>query len=238
MATARVSGSHAQQGFDVSASARTLAYAGNLTSASTLIVAVALYNTGVTVTVSDGTNGSYTQVGAYSLSGDSAARVSLWILKNNSSTSAPTVTVTPSASAYVTFFLDEFTGMGANPTVHSSTNSSFTSNVPTGTVTASAGDLVVVGGCTEVSEWTGSTAPFLFSGGVASSGTIEGGAVAYHLSAAGNEACTFTGGSGTQIGAFIIASITPDAGGGGGDTGEWMGRMAAMSLPRQVRVGY
>src|SRR6266403_1084360 len=112
MAIARVAGSNNSIGYDTSASARTLAYGGNLTSASLLIVVVSIYEVGVTVTVSDGTNGAYTLAGSYSVDATSTAvRVALFYKENNTATGTPTVTVTPSAAAYLSLALDEFTGV-------------------------------------------------------------------------------------------------------------------------------
>lgn len=216
MATARVAGSHAQQMSSGLTSAITLAYGGALTPGSLLDVTVALYNSpAVTVTVSDGTNGSYTQIGTYSVYGGGVqGNSSKWIFKNNGSSGTPTVTVTPSSSSYVTIALDEYTGMGTAPTVRHSVNTGFTSFVPTGTVTAVAGDLVLASCGLDNDLYDSCNAPFIFSGGIAFDGLNEGYASAYHLSAAGNEACTFTGGSGTQIGSYIIVSLTPSGGGG------------------------
>ncbi len=218
MATARNAASTNFYDSGNSALGRTLIYGHTLTIGSTLIVAVATYNSGVTLTVSDSVNGSYTQIGTYSIGTDTNGRISLWRFFNNTTATNPTVTVTPSATAYVTIGVDEYTGLGAAPTVHSTaaSNHGGADPVVTGTVTASSGDLVIAANGDEAVQSASSvTAPFALSTNVNSGN--EGLIVAYHLSASGNEACTFDMTSATT-GETLIASITPEGGGGGGRT--------------------
>ena len=73
MAYVAITGSRASLGYDTSASARTLQYAGTLTSGSLLVVSASCYPNTTTVTVSDGTNGAYTQAGTYAGAGDQRA---------------------------------------------------------------------------------------------------------------------------------------------------------------------
>lgn len=218
MATARVSASSNFYDSGNSALGRTLIYGNTLTVGSTLIVCGATYNVGITLTVSDSVNGAYTQVGTYSIGSDTNGRVSIWIFKNNTTSTNPTVTVTPSATAYVSFAVDQYTGLGANPTVHATAASTYGAQDPvtTGTVTASSGDLVIAALGDEATTVASSVnSPFLMSQSFNSGN--EGLAVAYHLSASGNESCTFDMAS-ASTGETLIASITPEGGGGGGRT--------------------
>lgn len=205
-APAYVAGSHNANTFGESASAETLAYGGNLTAGSLLVAVVVSYDTGVTVSVSDGTNGSYTQAGTYSAF-STTSYVSIWYKANNTATGTPTVTVTPSGLSYLSISLDEFTGIATTSPVRNTGNASATSATQTtATVTATAGDLVVAALNEEddVSVNT-MTAPFTL---VTDLATDEGIHTAYHLSAAGNEAATFNM-AGSVHGSTIIASFIP-----------------------------
>ncbi len=215
MAFARVSGSHASQAFANSASARTVAYGGALTNGSLLIVVVSTFNASITVTVADGTNGSYTQAGTYATDPD--AIISHWFVKNTG-TATPTVTVTPSASAYMSISLDQFTGNAAS-SIHRATTEDLVDDVGltaavTGSVSATAGDLVIASiGDAQSTTYTSVNAPFTISTNIPTTGSDEGLVTAYDLSASGSEACTFNCTSisihaGTIISAFKPLALT------------------------------
>lgn len=195
MAFSRITGSHAEGQNGNSASARTLQYGGNLTPGSLLEVTVTTFGTAITVTVSDGTNGAYTDSGAgYVVNGSD--RISKWFFANNSSSGQPTVTVTPSATAFVSIAIDEYTGGAtSSPVRATSTNVSVGAGTTatTGSVTATAGDLVVtamsdgnaVAGADSVSS------PFSLITNLGSA-VNEGIITAVDTNAPGNENCTFT----------------------------------------------
>lgn len=213
-APARVSGSHAEVQYDVSASARTLTYGGTLTSGSLLVVAVATYNTGVTVSVADGTNGSYTQINGNAIDSDANVVFSLWYKANNTATSAPTVTVTQSGSAYVSIVVDEYTGIQTSTPLRDSAKNSANSTTITTTNTGSvAGDLVVAGlNIGAVATISSVDAPFTIRTNLSSGATSEGIGTVDHLTAAGDESCTFHLSAATK-GPYVIAAFIPAAGG-------------------------
>lgn len=215
---ARVTGSHAEQQFGSSASARTLAYGGSLTVGNLLVVTVTTFIAGITVTVSDGTNGNYTQAGAYAVTTDTLGRVSIWYFQNNASSGTPTVTVTPSASAFISISQDEYSGIattGALRSVATGTTGSSTS-IATGTITATAGDLVVAVATQVTSGATASSvsSPFALITNLGSA-VNEGIYTASDVNAPSNEACTFTM-TGIVMWAALGASFVPVATSTGG----------------------
>ena len=215
-AVARVSGSHAEVQYGNSASDRTLAYGGNLTSGSLLVVALISYHPLGTVTVTDGTNGSYTRAGTESVgAADAEMTVQLWYFANNAATGTPTLTVTHSSGGYISISVDEFTGIiTSSPLRATSNGTAVTSATPsTGTVTATAGDLTFAALVIDAVQTASSVnSPFTLLTNLPG-GSTEGIITAYHLSAAGNEACTYnlTASSPT---ATIIASFIPTAASG------------------------
>ncbi len=154
MAIARVSGSHAAQAFNDSSSPRTLGFGGALTPGSLAICLVTTYNPGITLTVVGSVNGPYIDSGVgYVVNGSN--RISLWYVPNNAASTAEDVTVTPSASAYVTPSLDEFTGVATvSPVRTTASNTGTGGDATTGVVLASAGDLTVFGGVYESGTYT------------------------------------------------------------------------------------
>lgn len=208
MATALVAGSHAEVQYDISASARTLAYGGSLTSGSLLTAIVAIYTTGVTVTVSDPVNGIYTGITPI-VDSDTNIILSFWYV-TNTATSAPTVTVTPSGSAYLSIVVDEWTGIqSTSPLRDRGRTSSASSTIVTAFPSAIAGDLLVVGlNIGALATISSVDAPFTIGTNLSSGATAEGIGTAYHLVAAGDEACTFHMSASTK-GPSVIAAFIP-----------------------------
>lgn len=206
MSIARVSGSHAQVTYANDTVARTVAYGGNLTSGSLLVVTVGIY-LDVTVTVSDSTNGSYTQAGTYSHASTNLI-VSQWYFPNNAATGTPTLTVTPSGSAYLALAVEEFTGIAPTSPLEATGGTFTTSSTPTtGTVTATAGDLVVAS-LSFVDNVTSSSAnsPFTLMTNLAPGGGI-GLATAYDLAAPGNESATFNLSGVADVAMLIVSYL-------------------------------
>lgn len=106
------------QEFASSSSARTLQYGSNVTAGTLLVVGIKFYNNTNpgTVTVSDSSNGSWTQAGSYADNSNigTTYRTAIFYVKNTVSGVKPTVTVTPSATATVTFAIYEFDGNAAS----------------------------------------------------------------------------------------------------------------------------
>ncbi len=123
----------------------TLQYVSNVTAGNFLWAIVSTFTTGVTVTVSDDQNGSWTQAGSYSTNG--VNNCSVWFFPNTVGTVKPTVSVTPNTPALVSFAIHEHSGVVTTSPLHSTiTNTgSATTSIQTGTCTASAGELVVAG---------------------------------------------------------------------------------------------
>lgn len=193
MAIVCVGGSHASGSFDHSTSARTIVYGGNLTPGSLLEVTVSTFNMDITVTVSDDSNGSYTDSGAGYVVNETC-RVSKWYFANNGSSGIPTLTVTPSADAYISVSVDEFTGVAlSSPVRTTATATGFsTTAAGPGTVAATAGDLVVAGMTTRGTESTASVdSPFTLSASLPGSAATVLLATAYDVAAGGSETPTF-----------------------------------------------
>lgn len=174
------------QGFGTSASARSLAFSSNVTAASLLAVAVTTYNTGgdVTVAVSDDINGSHSQAGSYTT--QSNERASIWYFPNSGS-GACTVTVTPSANAYVTIAIHEIAGRAAASPVRGTSNGTqFNTTPSTGTVTAVSGDVVLAtfGFSGPILTSILADSPFADLEQVLDGSSTEGIATAYHEAAA------------------------------------------------------
>lgn len=195
MFVGRVAASHAEQQFDVSVSARTLAFGGALTPGSTTLVAVCHYdNTGGTtgtVTVSGSVNGAYTQCGTSTRAG--VIEISIWRKENQQATTAETVTITPSLLSYLSVSMEEIAGMrysGALRDTQGTTTSSSTTHA-TPTVTAGAGDFVYA--LIDPTNQTVSTvdSPFTLITNLGPIATGEGIATAFDFPAATSEAATF-----------------------------------------------
>lgn len=214
MAWNYISGTHAEQGFDISGSTRTKAYGGTLTIGSLLIATISIYdsNAGVTLGVSDGSNGGYSLAGTISRTAGAASYVGLWY-KRNTVALTPTVSSAPSGSAYQTIALHEFTYPLLTSPLHDSKNSASSggaSSATTGTVVATNGDLTFAAVDHEAAGVTTTVAaPFTQVTNITPSGTVEGHSSAYHLNPSGNESVVFTAVGGTDTFATIIASFFP-----------------------------
>jgi hypothetical protein len=108
--------------FGNSSSARSLAFASNNTAGGLIIVGVNSYGVGTeTVTVADTRGNTYVQAGSYTTS--SFVRVSIWYAKNCAA-GANTVTITPSATVYLSFSIGEYSGADTTAPYNSSTGAS------------------------------------------------------------------------------------------------------------------
>lgn len=126
----------------------TATYASSCTSGSLLVAAVAIFSSSATVSVSDGTNGSWTQAGSYATNGSN--RVGLFYFPNNAGTTALTVTVNKGGtSLFAGLCIAEYSGCAtSNPVDGTSTNTGTGTAVTTGSVAVNAaGELVVAAAC-------------------------------------------------------------------------------------------
>lgn len=124
-----------------SASARTIALPASVTAASDLILGVSTFNSGITLTIADDLSNAFTQLGSYAVNGN--IRGSLWRL-NNASAGARTITVTPSASAYMDLFLTEYAGLSSASPTGTSTNTGTSASPTSGSVTVTGTYQLVV----------------------------------------------------------------------------------------------
>lgn len=141
------------QAFGNSASARTLQFDSNVTINDLLIVAVAIYANNVTVTVSDTQVNSWSQVGGYEvIPFDTNARLAIFYAVANSTDSSPnTITVTPSASAFLTLGIHEYSGNDtASPLDGSNQGDGTGSSMDSGSITVSAANELLFGAFTTV----------------------------------------------------------------------------------------
>ena len=128
--------------FANSASARTITFGNNVGSGNLLVLAAAIFNSGITLTVSGSVNGSYTQAGAYAANGSSRAAIFYFF---NSGAGSETITVTPSASAYLNLGAIEINGVGSSdPIDGTSTNTGSNTVLTTGSVTITQATELVV----------------------------------------------------------------------------------------------
>lgn len=217
MAIAYVSGSSAHQDFASSASARTLQWAANNGAGNLLIAAITTYNGSHTVTVSDGTNGSYTQAGGYSTAPVGGGRVSIWYIANCAGSVQPTVTVTPDSASFVTIALHEFSGVATSTPLDATNphNGSTTTTPTTGTCTAAAGELVFAAFQSGNNPGVGTTVASPFTILLDSANPGSGPLVAaYDVNAAGSEGATWTCNT-TGNYAALAASFKPAGAAGG-----------------------
>lgn len=103
------------QSFAESGSARSLAYNSNVAAGNLLVAVVSTFNPGITVAVADSLGQTWSAANItglahpYSEAGDLQNRQSIWYFPNTGA-GACSVTVTPSATAYVSIALSEFSG--------------------------------------------------------------------------------------------------------------------------------
>jgi hypothetical protein len=201
----RVAGSHAQQAFGQAPDARSLAYGGTLTLGSLLVVDVGFY-TDVTLTVEDSANGAYAQ--ASSVGSPGAVMFARFYRANNGATAPPTVVVTPSAAAYLTLSIDEYTGVVPTAPLRAvgATGGTGGTVMTTGTIEAMAGDLVL-GGATHSQETAtiAVTAPFVEIVDMGAVGTMCL-VTAWHAPALGSAACEMT--ASATLGGWIAAGAS------------------------------
>jgi len=157
MPVARVQCSAAGNGN--SASGRTQAFTSNVTAGNAIVVCVSTYNSGtLTVTVTDSLGNTYSQAGSYST--NVVNRVSIWYAVNITG-GACTVTVTPSASAYMDICVIEYSGVKTSSPVSSTTGTTGTSGTyAPGTLTVATAGSVAIG----VAGVTANTNTFCGSG--------------------------------------------------------------------------
>ncbi len=103
---------------------------------------VGTFGTAITVTVSGSVNGSYTQIGSYKTSGSYV--LSLWTSANTSA-GTETITVTPSATAYVSLVAAPVTNITTSPNDANTSNSGNSTTPTTGTCTVSGSDEMLIG---------------------------------------------------------------------------------------------
>lgn len=192
---ARVAGSFASQSWDISSAPRSLSFGGALTPGSLLVATFAMYGAGITVSsVADGDNLGWADALAGGVQGPSGdpGSIQQWFFANNGSSGTPTVTVTPSGSAYISLCIEEYTGVETvSPirTSHSGTGNA-TGTAPTGTILATDGDLIVAGVNFSGGSPLSVDVPFTLGATFTAGGITQGLATAYHV-LAGQENCIF-----------------------------------------------
>lgn len=127
-------------GYGNSASARTVVMNSNVVAGNSIVVGVATFNSGITVTVTDSQGNTYTKDRDYVVNGNN--RVSIWRC-SAAVGGACTVTVTPSATAFVSINATEYPPMVVSP-VDNTVSATGTSNTPSaGTPTVSGSRRII-----------------------------------------------------------------------------------------------
>jgi hypothetical protein len=127
-------------GFAAAVTARTFAFPANVTAGNLIVAGIITFNSSITVTVTDSLGNTYTQAGSYAVS--TTTRASIWYSANILG-GANTVTITPSASAFVTAGVVEYSGATTTPIDGTTTNTGTSTTLSTGSIAvAQAGDLV------------------------------------------------------------------------------------------------
>lgn len=128
--------------FANSTSGRSITLATSVTAGSLLIVSCNSFGTSITLTVADDLSNSFTQAGSYAITGSD--RASNWYLYNATSGSR-TITVTPSATAFIGMCVREFSGMPSSGSPTSTNTSNATAaTVGTGSLTITQNAVVVL----------------------------------------------------------------------------------------------
>jgi len=187
------------QGFSQSASARTLQFTTqNTTAGSMLWAAIATESSAghTTVTVSDDQNGSWTQAGSGVYGQQSTTRdISIWYFTNSKGGVKPTVTVTPSQSVFIGLCIGEHTTTSTSVSVdHTATGNSTGQNITTGTVTVSQSGTLVIAACgsgDNNNSTITANSPFTMRESQINGSSFEQCSAATDESASANEACTF-----------------------------------------------
>jgi hypothetical protein len=194
-----------------SAAAQSKAFPGNVTAGDLLVVVVATFGTGITVTVSDNLNGSYTQGDTYVV--NVTCRLSLWFFPNSAG-GACTVTVTPSGSCQISMALHEYSGLALSSVLNSTiTNTGGVTTTPTtGTCTAAANELVVgaVANDTAVEATQTVNSPFTIRN-LADGSVADALATADDVAAAGSEGATFNWSAGAAFCGIAASFKLPTA---------------------------
>lgn len=212
-------------GFGTDPGARSLAYSSSVAAGRLLCCAVASYNTGgdITVTVADDVNGSWTQAGTYTTQANE--RISIWYkAPSGVGSGTTTVTVTPSANAYLSFAIHEYSGVKSSAPLRSTSNNFTNSTTPsTGSVTATVGDLIFAafGFSSVLLTSAVADAPMTDRVQVLDGGPTEGLCSADNVSASGNTNASWvisTTAGWQAIGASFKPADSPvgPPGGGGG----------------------
>lgn len=114
-----------------------MAFSSNVTAAGLIVIGVVTFNTGITLTITDSLGNTYAQAGTYLLNGAGTYRLSIWYAKNIAG-GACTVTVTPSATAFITWGQSEYSGAHLTAPLDSTNSGTGTGTVPTtGSITVS-----------------------------------------------------------------------------------------------------
>lgn len=126
-----------------SASALSVALSSNVSAGSLIIVSVATFNSNaMTVTLTDSRGNTYTQAGSYATNSNN--RTSIWYARN-STAGACTVSIAPSAAAFISANVSEYSGVRvASPLLSTTTGTGSGSAPSAGTATiTNPGDLIV-----------------------------------------------------------------------------------------------
>lgn len=187
------------QSYPSSTAARTCAYPANVTAGNLLVVVVSAFNA-VTVTLADTLGQTYSQ--AVRLVAGTITTAIYYV--ENSTGGANTVTVTPSATAYVSIAVHEYSGAATSGSLDASASASALSTNPSpGAVAAAAGELIVAaygqGSNTLASSTVAS--PFAVREANLNGSSNEGLQTADDVNASGTETPTFA----TNLNVFWVA---------------------------------
>lgn len=127
--------------FGNSTSARTLAWSSNVAAGALKVVGIITFGTNITVTVSDNLDGAYTQAGTYIVSG--SRRLSIWYFPNATG-GATTVTVTPSATAFISWDQTAYTAARTTAPLGDESGATGTGTTSsTGTITVAEPNMLI-----------------------------------------------------------------------------------------------
>lgn len=213
-----------------SGSSKTMAYAAADTAGNFVLIAVATFGSGLTVSSvvdSKGQNG--VQIGPYAPDGSPtpSTKCSLWAIPNTAG-GATSVTVTLSGSSGgIAVAMLEYSGVASASYLDASTTghdpNAATSPITTGTCTTAAGELIVAAfaqGSANLATCPVSS-PFTDRKQALNGGSVMGLCTADDVGAAGSAGATWTPSGSVRYGAIAVSLVPAASGGGGG--AKWPG---------------
>ena len=195
------------------------AFAGNVTTGNLLIVGGLLYGSGGNInaiTITDSLSTSYTVLAV--VFGTNYVRFIGYGMAPSSG--ANTVTVDPDANSYMSFAIDEFTGVDSTPLDVDGGSTSGSGTSVSGSITTATDNALIIGLFTDDS---GNTGAITETGGLTKIGEQEDGGCCIRMAAgfkiattAGAYTATWTLADSVTAWEVYLASFKPFVGGGGG----------------------